>query len=202
MTVPAATVAHHGRTRIRRLLASSSGQGLIELIITLTVLALVFGGLFSVLDASQLSLERSDQYGTALTLAEKQIEVYRTLAYANIRLDQTAINTIPGTDPYMTAHSSDSTIPSGAAGSQVVGGTNGENACPYPDPVECTPIQNNVVGPDHNTYRIDTYITYVTPTGGRQEKQVFVVVRDASDSSLPIVARLASTFDSSDIATG
>jgi hypothetical protein len=59
-----------------------------------------------------------------------------------------------------------------------------------------------VTGPDHRSYRVDTYITYVTPTDGRQIKQVFVVVRNAALTTLPILARNASTFDQSNIATG
>jgi len=202
MSTAPETLIRSGWSRATRRLGASSGQGLVELLISLTMLTVVVGGLLSVLDAGQLSLQRADQDGTALTLAEKQLEVYRTVAYANIRLDQTSIDAIPSTDPYVTANAGDSTIPSSAG--QVVGGVNGENACTSPLPLQCEPTQNANAEdtPDHRSYRIDTYITYVTPTDGRQTKQVVVVVRDASKTTLPILARLASTFDQANIATG
>ena len=63
-----------------------------------------------------------------------------------------------------------------------------------------------VTGPDHRQYRVDTYITYLNPVGGsttgRQEKQIMVIVRDATASGLAILARNASTFDQSTYATG
>ena len=50
-------------------------QGLVELIVALTVLAIGIGSLLTLLTSSALSLQRSDQKGTALVLAEKQIEL-------------------------------------------------------------------------------------------------------------------------------
>src|SRR3954447_24976925 len=88
------------------------GQGLVELIVALTVLAIGIGSLLTLLSSSALSLQRSDQKGTALVLAEKQMELYRSVGYKDIRLDDTSVAAIGGTDPYVTANSTDSTIPS------------------------------------------------------------------------------------------
>jgi hypothetical protein len=50
--------------------------------------------------------------------------------------------------------------------------------------------------PDHYAYRVDSYITYQTPTNGRQLKQITVVVRDAANNAR-VYARQTSTFDPS-----
>src|SRR5438552_6610339 len=91
-------------------------QGLVELIVALTVLAIGIGSLLTLLTSSALSLQRSDQKGTALVLAEKQIELYRGTAFKDIRLDQYFLDNRLGTvDPsgkYMAASSlPNSTIP-------------------------------------------------------------------------------------------
>ena len=72
-------------SRTRRL-SSAGGQGLVELLISMTVLSVAVGALISVLVAGAFALQRSDQKGTALALADTQLEVYRAFSYANIRL--------------------------------------------------------------------------------------------------------------------
>ena len=100
----------------------------------------------------------------------------------------------------MTAHSSDSTIPSGGA---AAGDRRSQRREHLRHTLACRlPADANRHGPDHRSYRVDTYITYSTPTGGRQVKQVLVVVRDAAKTTLPILARNASTFDQANVATG
>jgi type II secretory pathway pseudopilin PulG len=190
---------------VLRRLRRDDGQGLIELIVALTILAVGIGAVLTVLTGSALSLQRSDQKGTALTLAESQIELYRNLAYSEIRLDNASWSTAPltsGSDPYFTAHSSDSTIPSGAMAGEVVDTGSGITACAASPPPECQAVRT-VTGPDHRLYRIDTYITTVTPTDdgtsggtpvGNSVRQVTVVVRNAQISTLPILARNSSTF--------
>src|SRR3954447_21544064 len=93
------------------------GQGLVELIVALTVLAIGIGSLLTLLTSSELSLQRSDQKGTALVLAEKQMELYRGTAFKDIRLDQHSLDTVSTVDPsgiYMGASSlPNSTIPAG-----------------------------------------------------------------------------------------
>ena len=64
-------------------------------------------------------------------------------------------------------------------------------------PDECNPSRK-VVGADRKDYRLDTYITEYTPTGGRAVKKVTIVVRDWNNLAVTF-ARQASTFD---ISTG
>ena len=195
---------------VLRRLRRDDGQGLIELIVALTILAVGIGAVLTVLTGSALSLERSDQKGTALTLAETQLELYRNLAYADIRLDDASWSSAPLTnpaDPYFTAHTSDSTIPSGAEAGEVIDtgtdiDTGMANTTCVGTPPECQAVRT-VTGPDHRQYRIDTYITTVTPTDdgtssgtvvGKSVRQVTVIVRNAQIASLPILARNTSTF--------
>jgi type II secretory pathway pseudopilin PulG len=181
---------------LRRRLAEERGMGLVELLIAMTILATAIGAMMSLYVSTARSMQRAGQRGTALSLAEKQIEIYRAVPFTQIRLDSTRIPT--GSDPYVTAHSSDATIPSSSG--QTVGGQNGDAACPSPAVAACQPVQT-VTGPDHRSYRIDTYIEYVsadagfthlTPAAGLTLKRVTVVVRDGSNTA-QILARASST---------
>jgi len=191
-------------TRGDRRLSSERGQGLVEMVISLTMLTVAVGSLIAVLIAGAVALQRTDQKGTALTLADKQLEIYRTFAYANIRL----LTPLPGGGTwYASAHSSDPTIPAATACTTgtfnnclVAAGVNGEPGCASGVPA-CAPTQS-VAGPDHHTYEIDTYMTYYTapssggfPAGAAHgAKQVLVIVRDPNRPNAPILARAVSTF--------
>lgn len=179
---------------------AEDGQGLVELIIALTILAIAIGGLLTVLTAGAVSLQRSDKKGTALTIAEAQIELYRNLTYSDIRLDHLSLPVTPAADPYNTAYITDATIPNPTG--DITDSTAGTESCRpggAAPTAECKPVQN-VVGPDHGNYRVDTYITAHTPTGGSPIRQVTVVVRDLAVKGLPILARNTSTFSPIDAA--
>jgi prepilin-type N-terminal cleavage/methylation domain-containing protein len=181
---------------LRRRLADERGMGLVELLIAMTILAIAVGAMMSLYVATARSMQRAGQRGTALTLAEKQMELYRTVPFTQIRLDSTRIPT--GTDPYVTAHVFDATIPSSTG--QAIGGQNGDAACPSPAVAACQPVQT-MTGPDHRSYRTDTYIEYVgadttfthlAPASGLTLKRVTIIARDAGTST--ILARASSTF--------
>jgi type II secretory pathway pseudopilin PulG len=194
---------------------NESGQGLIEVIIAMIFLAVAVAAILSLMTAGAISLQRASQKGTAQTLAETQLETFRTLAYQYVRLDGTAI---PGGGAYVTAHSTDATIPAstpscttpaGSPNCLVVGTSTGETPCGTGP--ACTVPRQSATGPDHRTYEIDTYITYTTPSSvttpgfsvtGRAVKNVLVVVRDPARTNDPVVARVGSIFDNSSLATG
>jgi len=118
--------------------------------------------------------------GTAVTLADKQMETYRTVAYPCI---------------YLTSASGDSayTGDSAYSASQVTGSTCSPNET---HPTSATTASQTVAGPDHRSYRVDTYIVSTTPTGGRALKTVTVVVRQIKAGVVAgVLARQASTFD-------
>jgi len=186
------------RDTARSLRSDESGSMLIELVIAMTFLVVAVGALMSSYASSMVSLRHSARAGTALTLADRQIEAYKSLPYDAIQLGS---STIPGgSDPYVTAHSSDATIP--ASSGQVTGGT---------PAASCTTSTMAVVGcatqtwtgPDGQPYRVDTYIVSVTPgvapATGRSIKLVTVTVRQMISGSpgSKIWSRATSEFDQS-----
>jgi prepilin-type N-terminal cleavage/methylation domain-containing protein len=183
-------------TRLRARAADDGGFGLIELLIAMTILTIAIGALLTVFVSSAVSLRRAGQKGTALTLADTQMEMYRTRTFTSVRIDGTLI---PTSGTYVTANSTDSTIPPSTG--QAEAGQNGDDACPTVDePPACLPVQN-VTGPDGHTYRVDTYVNYVnndstlsirTPASALTLKRVTVVVRDATTGT--IMARESSAF--------
>lgn len=124
-----------------------------------------------------VSLNRAGRVTTGAVLADGQMELYRALTYNAIQLDPA---TIPGTAPYTTD--------AAYSASQVTGACSG-------NPPQCN-ASRQATGADNKTYRIDTYIVTVTPTGGRPVKKITVVVRDYNNLTLTF-ARQVSTFDQS-----
>jgi Tfp pilus assembly protein PilV len=201
--------------RIRARLRNESGQGLIEIMIALFFMAIAVAAIFTLMVSSAVSLQRAGQKGTALTLADQQLEYYRTIAYKYIRIQH---NLVPGSGVYVTANSSDSTIPAssplcttnGQLNCIFTDGTSGETACGTTGTPTCLDPVQTVTGPDKRSYEIDTYMTYQQWTSatsggsqtGRALKYVLIVVRDAKRSTKPILARAGSTFDQATAATG
>ena len=182
--------------RLRTRAAGDDGFGLVELLIAMTMLTIAVGSLVAVFVSSAVSLRRAGQKGTALTLADTQMEKYRTRTFTSVRIDG---NSIPASGTYVTANSTDPSIPPSTG--QAVAGANGDEACSDPLPPACQPVQD-VTGPDGHAYRIETYVNYVnnddalsirTPASGLTLKRVTVVVRDATSGE--IMARESSAFE-------
>ena len=182
--------------RLGRRAATDDGFGLVEMLIELNMLTVAIGALVTAFAASAVSLRRAGQKGTALTLADTQMEKYRTKTFTAVRIDGTLI---PTSGTYVTANSTDSTIPPST--NQAVAGANGDDTCPTSsEPPACLPVQN-VTGPDGHAYRLDTYVNYVnndstlsprTPASGLTLKRVTIVIRDASTGQ--VMARESSAF--------
>ncbi len=183
------------RRRIRTL-RSESGFMIVELLIAMTFLVVAVGALMALYASTIVDLRHSSTEGNALTLADKQMEVYKTLPFSGIIIDS---STIPsGSDPYVTAHSTDVTIPSSSG--QVTGGTIGSSACSAPTQAQAQCATQNWTGPDGLAYRVDSYIVSATPSGGgRTVKEVTVVVRKVVSGTVGagIWARATSAFDQS-----
>jgi type II secretory pathway pseudopilin PulG len=170
---------------------------MVELVIAMALLVVAIGALVTTFAASAISLRRAGQKGTALTLADTQMERFRRVGFTGARIDGTLI---PTTGSYVTAHTSDATIPPSTG--QALAGSNGDDTCPSGsgEPAACLPVQS-VTGPDQRSYRIDTYVDYVnndstlsirTPASGLTLKRVTVVVRDGTTGT--ILARESSAF--------
>jgi type II secretory pathway pseudopilin PulG len=184
-------------SRLRTRVTGDGGFGLVELLIAMTLLTIGIGSLLAVFVSSAVSLRRAGQKGTALTLADTQMEKYRTQTFTAVRIDGTLI---PTSGTYVTGHTEDSTIPPSTG--QALAGANGDDTCPTSgEPPACLPVQN-VTGPDGHAYRLETYVNYVnndatlsirTPASGLTLKRVTVVVRDATSGA--IMARESSAFE-------
>jgi len=175
---------------IRALARRQEGFGLIELLVSMVVLAIAVAALLTVFTAAARSLGRAGERGTATTLVERQLELYRKLAWGEIRLSAAPAS-------YLTPNPPDPWFPL-LPGTQVADGI-----CPLTPPVTsdpekwepdpCAPVQNNVPGPDHHRYRIDTYMQY--ESGSTTIKRVWVVVyRVNGDGSWSRLARASSSY--------
>jgi type II secretory pathway pseudopilin PulG len=165
------------RTRLR----AEAGMGLVELLIAMTILAVALLALVAAFSSGALTLQRASQTSTASALANQQMETYRGLKYADVRLEPASI---PGAaDPYQ------SDVAYTCCGAQV---TSGCTASPWPDPCDAS---QTPAAPDNRAYRVDSYVVYETPSGGRQLKKVTVVVRDGNNVTGRVLARTSSKFD-------
>lgn len=163
----------------KRLRADQDGFGLIELLIAMVILNIGLLAIIASFQAGIITLSRASRVTTAAVLADQQMELYRAITYANIRL---ASATIPTAAPYTTDTAYNA--------SQVTGTCTGP---PYAD--ECN-ASRSVTGADNKAYRLDTYIVQTAPAGGRTVKQVTIVVRDELNLS-KVYVRQASSFDAS-----
>ncbi len=169
------------RLRLLRKLREDEGFGLVELLIALLILTVGILALLSAFVSGAATLQRASRTATASTIADTQMELYRALTYGAIALDS---STIPTTSPYTTD--------SAYSGSQVTATCSGTVAS---NP-QCN-ASRAATGPDHGTYRIDTYIVNYTPTSGRAVKLVTIAVRGANNLTGPALARISSAFDES-----
>jgi prepilin-type N-terminal cleavage/methylation domain-containing protein len=176
------------RSFMRQRLRAEAGFGLVELLIAMAVLAVALLALVAAFSSGALTLQRAGQTSTASALANQQMELYRGLKYCAIRLDDDATN-LPGPAPYTsdTAYSASQVLDSAVCGGSA-------QPCAAGPPPECD-ASRSVTGPDNRSYRVDTYIVYETPPGGRELKKVTVVVRDGGNLTARGLVRTSSKFD-------
>jgi Tfp pilus assembly protein PilV len=159
---------------IRRL-RTDAGFGLIEMLAALVMINIGILAILLALNSGVVTLRRTAERSTASVIADKQVEQYRATTYASIYLDNVSLASVDST------YTSDSSY----SATQI------SQTC-SPLVSRCTPTQT-ITGPDSRSYRVDTYIVSVTPTGGRAVKQVTVVVRKSGETTA--LARVLSTFD-------
>ena len=172
-------------------LRSEEGFGLIELLISMMMLNVGLLAIVAAFNSGAIALRSAGEVSAAAVLADKQMELYRAVKYAEIALDTTAVGTANGDTTYQC----DVANKVNAAGS--CGGGNQQTqqlkTCGTITP-QCNPRQT-VSGPDQRSYRVDTYVVAQTPPTGRTVKLVTIVVRRGSD--LRVLARVSSSFDQS-----
>jgi type II secretory pathway pseudopilin PulG len=136
--------------RLRLLISNEDGFGLIELTIALMMLVVGIAGTMSVFAGSILALQHSSQEGTALTLADRQLEAYRSLDYS----------CVPAALP--------ASIPSGCQP---------YTAGAFPNPYEGSHDTTASESPDHKAYTVTTTIATV---GSSKKVTVSVTLQGAS----------------------
>lgn len=173
---------------MRARLRSHDGFGLIELLMAMVMLNVGILAIVAAFNTGMFALNRASRVSTASALADQQMELYRALTYGAIALDSTSVGSVDNT--YKCDSALGSSCPNSTAGETTT------TCSGSPLPNECVPSRT-ATGADRKRYRVDTYITTMTPTSGRALKLVIVVVRDASKLSARPLARVASTFDQS-----
>jgi Tfp pilus assembly protein PilV len=174
---------------LRQRLRENSGFGLIELLMALTMLNIGILAIVAAFNSGALAVNRASRQSTAASLADKQMELYRSLSWAAIGLDSTALATVDNT--YKCDSALGGACPNATTGEYTVAACSGSTA------PQCVPQQSTLTGADRHKYRVDTYITTTTPTGGRPVRVVTVVVRDPLQLAGRPLVREASTFDQS-----
>ena len=175
--------------------SNEAGFGLIELLIAMVVLNVGLLAIVAAFSAGAVATARAGNLATASTLADQQMEQYRALTYDGIGLDTTA-----GVDATYTADKpKDSnnvamaniapTSPNSCAGGGNIT-TNFPTAC---QPSRVVNTASTPASPDRHTYRVDTYVRWLTPSSGRAEKLITVVVRNTGATKE--YARVQSSFD-------
>jgi Tfp pilus assembly protein PilV len=168
--------------RLLKRLRPNDGFGLVELLIAMVMLNVGLLAVMAAFISGSKAVGRASRIATASTLADTQMELYRALTYPAIALDSSSV---PATTPYTSdvAYSASQVTATCASGAYTS----------YP---QCN-ASRTLTGPDHVTYRVDTYIVSRTPTGGRAVKLVTVVVRDSKNLTGPALARASTSFDQS-----
>jgi type II secretory pathway pseudopilin PulG len=162
-------------------LRAGEGFGFVELIVAMAMLNIGMLALLAAFVSGVTATKRASRVATASTLADTQMELYRALTFGAITLD---ISSVPVSAPYTTDSAYSASMVTGTCSGAV-------SANP-----QCN-ASRTVTGPDHGTYRVDTYIVPMTPQDGRTAKQVTVVVRDTQKLTGPALARRTSIYDES-----
>ena len=199
------------------------GFGLIELLIAIVVLNIGILALVATFQSGVLALSRSASTSNGTAVAEKVMEVYRSMKNSAIYLKNPSgggsdvsgwPNGIPtSSSTWYTKYSGDTAAYGGGtyfsyasptAGIWITQSTLAPNFPPLPAtdttvvPSDATLAGNavqGVTGPDGQTYPVFTYIVAVQPAGSTgYVKQVTVVVRDPKNTARAL-ARESSLFD-------
>jgi len=163
--------------------SDEQGFGLVELLAATMMLMIGILALFAMFESGIRTIKRASTVTTAGALADREMENVRAIRYDAIGLPETLV--VGAAAPY----SSDSAYQASAANRV------GLNACGIAPCTTKVPVQT-LAGADGKSYRVDTYMTWQTITGGRAVKLVTIVVRDGSNTT-KVWARTASSFDAS-----
>ncbi|MFL5917626.1 MAG: hypothetical protein ACJ74L_01020 [Gaiellaceae bacterium] len=169
------------------------GFGLLELLMAMVMLNVGILAIVAAFSSGNAALARASRVSTAAALADKQIESYRGLIYDNITFVTSEWNAAIADSTYTADTAYQQNMASPVAPKALVGTV---TTCPSGVPSTSCDPSYTTTGPDHRSYRVDTYLYFDEPSAGGQLKSITVVVR-GSTSLLRSYARVSSTFDSS-----
>jgi len=165
---------------------SDAGIGLVELLVALTIIAVGVGAALSVFASSIVSLQHGAKQGTALSLADRQLEAYRSMSFSCLPTALVSGYTTPaqlGIDPNCGApfEPPDYTDPRDPS-----------NPTPFPNPFAATQQISGSVSPDHRAYTVTTSVTANSSKCGGNATQIIVSVTAQGDTT--VLARESSCF--------
>lgn len=161
-------------------LRNEGGFTLIEMVAALAVLSIALLALMAGYDSAFFSSHTASRTSSAAVLAGNQLELYASLPFEEIGLDQSQLAAAENGDP---DYQSDEAA---LAGTDVpIAG------CGAAD--NCLPLQTKT-GSDRRTYTLETFVRDVVGDAAT-ERQVTVLVRDADAAGTPRVFSLSTAFD-------
>jgi Tfp pilus assembly protein PilV len=183
---------------------------MLELLIAIVVLNIGLFALIGAFNASTMAVKRAATISTAATIADKQMEVYRSLPNCALYLDPSTFPVKDSGSAYQADTAAYANVSffdnSQSTSSQALmpwstTSTDANAVAPWNSsiPTSCTPsagvtkaIDTNVAGPDGTRYTVYTYMAIVQPSGGDYVKRVAIVVRDSAGK---VLARETTIFD-------
>jgi Tfp pilus assembly protein PilV len=169
-----------------------SGFGLLELLMAIVMLNVGILALVAAYSSGNAALARASRVSTAAALANKQMEIYRGQDYDNIVFTTSEWNAAVANSTYTGDSVYQQNMASPVAPKALVGTV---TSCPTVVPAQACDPSFTTTGPDHRSYRVDTYMYFDTPSFGNQLKTISIVVRGGDNSR--VYSRATSTFDPS-----
>ena len=160
-----------------------AGFGLIELLMSMTMLNVGILALIAAFQSGAFALQRASKISTAAAIADIQMERYRGYKYCGILFTATDVAAVDST------YTGDTTAYTGTP----LTPANDPKCTGATVPADSKPSQT-ITGPDSKLYRVDVYIAADSVTAARPLKRVTVVIRDGTTPS-KVYARVGSTFD-------
>lgn len=187
--------------------SDQDGFLLVELTAAMVILAIALLALMAGYDSAFVSIRKANQKSAAAALANAQLETYASLPYAQIGLDEAttdavgdstnaAYDSLYATNPILASDGSmvnGVVEPDGTFNDIKITGCGGTT----PPPPSCLPIQTET-GSDGRSYRVETFVRDITEQTSNiswTTRNVWVIVRDPSQSGDPELLQLHTAFD-------
>lgn len=161
-----------------------AGFGLIELLMSMTMLNVGILALIAAFQSGAFALQRASKLSTAAAIADIQMERYRGYKYCGILFSAADVD-----DDLDSTYTGDTAAYTGTPLTP-----SNDPKCPTATPPADSKPSLTITGPDAKRYRVDVYIAADSVAAARPLKRVTVVIRDGNTPT-KVYARVASTFD-------